>query len=509
VVEPEEAGAADRGPELTLSPPERRLLEALRSSEVLLEEEELIRSLGLPPDVVRGSLQRLRSKHLAVVDEQHHERPVLTARGHAVSAGGLPERRLLDALRAHGSPLAPGEIEAVSGLSAEERSVAIGVLRRHGYLVEGMPLTLRAEAPAAGARLPEETGLSAAEQGEPLEPAVRTMLTRRGLLSTERSSTRRWSVSAEGRALPLPAEDRPQIGALTAERLRDGSWRGATFRPYDVRAEVPFVVGPTEHPYARFLDEFADLLIGLGFQEAEGPLVETEFWNADVLFMPQEHPARSVHDVFFLADVEGSAPPEPLGDRVARVHEGRPLPGEATPLSPGWRVPYRPEIARRSVLRSQTTAVSARFLARRPAPPFRMFSIDRNFRPDALDATHHVEFNQCEGILGEPGTTLRDLVGVFHELAEGIGIHELKLRPSYFPFTEPSVEGYVRHPRLGWIEVFPGGLLRPEVLGPLGIDVPIAAWGIGVTRLAMVALGLSDIRELFVDDLGRLTARGE
>ena len=81
----------------------------------------------------------------------------------------------------------------------------------------------------------------------------------------------------------------------------------------------------------------------------------------------------------------------------------------------------------------------------------------------------------------------------------------MKIRPSYFPFTEPSIEGYVRHPRLGWMEVFPGGLLRPEVLRPLGVEVPVLAWGIGVTRLAMVALGCNDIRELFQDDLAALT----
>jgi len=137
-----------------------------------------------------------------------------------------------------------------------------------------------------------------------------------------------------------------------------------------------------------------------------------------------------------------------------------------------------------------------------------MFSIDRNFRREGVDARHHLEFGQCEGIIGEEGLDLRHLIGVFRTLAEAIGIREMKIRPSYFPFTEPSIEGYVRHPRLGWIEVFPGGLFRPEVLRPFGIEVPVLAWGIGVTRLAMVALGCNDIRELFQDDLAALTEGG-
>src|SRR5579871_2570272 len=187
--------------------------------------------------------------------------------------------------------------------------------------------------------------------------------------------------------------------------------------------------------------------------------------------------------------------------------------------SSGWRPSTRgarsrgrptrsdPAGATRTTGPSPGVPCSARFLAAHPTPPFRMYCLDRNFRREELDATHHIEFGQCEGLLGEEGITLRHLVGMFRDLAAAIGIRDLKIRPSYFPFTEPSVEGYVRHPRLGWIEVFPGGLFRPEVLRPLGIEVPVAAWGIGVTRLAMISLGVSDIRELFEDDLERLTGR--
>ena len=269
-------------------------------------------------------------------------------------------------------------------------------------------------------------------------------------------------------------------------------------------AVVPFVAGARPHPYAAWLDEFAEILVGLGFEVAEGPLLETEFWNGDVLFMPQDHPARSIHDVLHVDDVKGHPPESALLERVAAAHEGRPIPPDAQPLSQGWSDRYDRALAARPVLRSQTTAVSARYLSHQPSAPFRMFSIGRNFRYEALDARHHIEFGQCEGVLGQEGISVRHLVGIFTELAEAIGIRELKFRPSYFPFTEPSVEGYVRHPRLGWMEVFPGGLFRPEVLRPLGITVPVAAWGIGITRLAMTALGYNDIRELFLDDVSRL-----
>ncbi len=496
---PEENPDTDNSPVgADLSAPESTLLAALRARSEPCPEESLPEATGLAEETVRGSLQRLRSKRLAVVLEENLARVRLTPRGEAALKDGLPERRLLDALRA-GASDAPT-------LSAAERSAAIGILRRRGFLAPGAPFRLSPEGPpVTGGTIPEEAALRALARGEePPDTTLVPSLERRGLVRTERMTLRRWQASEEGRAFPLDTTSNEKVGAVTREWLASGNWRDAAFRPYDVRADVPYVGGARPHPYAAWLEEFAEILVGLGFEEAEGPLVETEFWNGDALFMPQDHPARSIHDVLHLEGVHGRAPATDLLGRVAAVHEGRPIPPAKEPLSAGWTVHYDRALAGQPVLRSQTTAVSARYLARGPKPPFRMFSIGRNFRFEALDARHHIEFGQCEGVVGQEGISLRHLVGIFTELSEAIGIRELKFRPSYFPFTEPSVEGYVRHPRLGWMEVFPGGLLRPEVLRPLGVSVPVAAWGIGITRLAMTALGINDIRDLFMDDLGML-----
>lgn len=496
---PAEGPDTDNSPAVAdLSAPEVALLGALRARTEPLPEEDASGATGLTEETVRGSLQRLRSKRLALVLEENMVKVGLTPRGQAALKAGLPERRLLDALRS-GAKDGPG-------LEPTERSAAIGILRRRGFLAPGAPFRLTEDASRDPERpLPEEAALRAIAEGkEPPDVSLVPGLERRGLVRTERSTRRRWLASDEGREFPLDTSAREKVGALTREGLASGQWKESAFRPYDVRADVPYVGGARPHPYAAWLEEFADLLVGLGFEEAEGPLVETEFWNGDVLFMPQDHPARSIHDVLHLEGIVGRPPAPDLLQRVAAAHEGRPVPPATRPLSAGWTTRYDVALAGRSVLRSQTTAVSARYLARRPTPPFRMFSIGRNFRFEALDARHHIEFGQCEGILGEEGITLRHLIGIFTELAEGIGIRELKFRPSYFPFTEPSVEGYVRHPRLGWMEVFPGGLFRPEVLDPLGVSVPVAAWGIGITRLAMTALGINDIRDLFGDDLGQL-----
>ncbi len=485
------------------------MLAVLRAlDELPIEEGELARQMGLGEDVVRGTLQRLKSKHLVALEEEPEAIRRLTPRGQAALSDGLPERRLIAALARHDGRLSPEAVE-LEGLQGEERSVAIGILRRRGYLAEGLPFRWRDGAPPPDEALPEELMLKQIANGEEeLDPPILEALERRGLVRTERRTIKRWAPSEEGRRLPMGEEGSPSIGALTTSLLASGAWSAGTFRPYDVRAEVPYVTGARPHPYVAWIEEFQEILVGLGFEEMVGPLLETEFWNADALFMPQDHPARSIHDALSVDDVTGHPPAADLLARVAAVHEGRPLPGDSVPLGPGWGGRYDPQVAARPVLRSQGTAVTARMLARRPSPPFRYFALDRNFRREAIDATHSIEFDQCEGILGEEGISLRHLIGTFRTLAEAIGVKELKIRPSYFPFTEPSIEGYVRHPKLGWIEIFPGGLLRPEVLRPLGVDVPVAAWGIGVTRLAMVALGYNDIRDLFQDDLARLAQGG-
>lgn len=501
-------GASDDAPDgaapVSLSGPERTVLAGLRSApELPVGEASFAERLGLGEDQVRGSLQRLLSKHLVVVEEEHETLTRITDRGTRTLAEGLPERRLVDLLRRQGR-VAPDELHA-AGLGGEERSAAIGILRRRGLLEDGVPLRFRAGAEPPEGPLPEETVLKqVADADRGADPEIVTALERRGLVRTERRTLRRWAPSAEGRLLPLAPEGEELLGALTPALMTSEGWRGRTFRPYDARARVPYLTGARPNPYLEWLEGFEEILVGLGFEQAEGPLLETEFWNNDVLFMPQDHPARSIHDALSVEGVTGRPPPADLLARVAAVHEGRPLPGESQPVGAGWSTPYEVGVAARPVLRSQTTAVSARFLARHPKAPFRMYSIDRNFRREEVDAQHHLEFRQSEGIVGEEGMTLRHLVGLFRELAEAIGIRELKIRPSYFPFTEPSIEGYVRHPRLGWMEIFPGGVFRPEVVRPLGIEVPVLAWGVGITRLALVALGRNDIRELFEDDLESL-----
>lgn len=270
----------------------------------------------------------------------------------------------------------------------------------------------------------------------------------------------------------------------------------------------PFFNRGKKHFYAEFLDVVKELLISLGFEEIYGPYLEYEFWNFDALFVPQDHVARDSHNSYKIigSSVDlGSKVPSSLAMRVGETH----LNGWRTG-SVGWGGKWDASIITQKILRSHTTAVSARKLAEKGSgSEFKYFTIDRNFRRDAVDATHLPDFQQCEGIVGGQNLSLRNLFGFLEMFSKKLGISKITFRPAYFPFTEPSVELFIYHEKLGWVEASGGGIFRPEVTLPLGVDFPVLAWGIGINRFAMFYYGLDDIRQLITQDLDEILSKEE
>ena len=191
--------------------------------------------------------------------------------------------------------------------------------------------------------------------------------------------------------------------------------------------------------------------------------------------------------------------PDPkLVERVKEAHETGGKTG-----STGWGYKWDPEKASRLMPIAHDTAISPKTLSSKELQiPGKYFQIVRCYRPDVLDATHLIEFNQVGGfILGE-NINFRHLLGVLKMFAiEFAGTNQVKFLCDYYPFTEPSVQLSAKHPQLGWIEFAGAGIFREEMMKPLGIDVPCIAWGVGVDRLAMFRLGIQDIRYLFSTDL--------
>lgn len=480
--------------------------------------QRLAQVTELGPAQMRSAAEWLRLKGvLDLVGETTTEQAQLTDYGRECAGLGTPEVRLYDRVTHEPCPIAQ--------LPEDERAV-MGTLKNAGVLrIEAGRVTVGDQAAFEPfARCYRYIKLLPRAQVFPLEgldPAeieqVRELAKKRGkqpaICEIQRSTDRhyRFSVRHQDLFQAIGEDDAPEVNRLTPEMLKDGSWKDVRFRRYAVGLKPARKVAGRAHPYRAFLDGVRGKLLALGFEEMTGPLVESEFWNMDALFMPQFHPAREIHDAYYLAEpTHGGDQPPDLVERVAAAHER----GEGTG-GKGWGYDFDRRRTRRLVLRSQGTSLSARTLAaigarapERRGDPGKYFAIARCFRYDQVDATHAPDFLQVEGIVLGPGIHLRHLLGLLELFAREMArAKAIRFAPAYFPFTEPSVEVHMQHPELGWMELGGAGIFRPEVTRPLGVDVPVIAWGLGLDRMAMVALGIKDIRDLFSPDLELLRGR--
>ncbi|MDD5023011.1 MAG: phenylalanine--tRNA ligase subunit alpha, partial [Candidatus ainarchaeum sp.] len=261
---------------------------------------------------------------------------------------------------------------------------------------------------------------------------------------------------------------------------------------FDVSIETRSVPIGKAHPLSRAIMNIKEIFVQMGFEEMEGELVESTFWNFDALFQPQDHPARELADTFYV-DKTFSLPDKKLVEKVKNSHET------------GWKSKWSEDEAKKGVLRTHTTCLSARALASLKDPYKKYFSVGRVFRNEETDFKHLAEFHQVEGILAWNGASFRDLLGILKEFYSRLGFNKIRFRPSYFPYTEPSLEIEVFYePRKEWMELGGAGIFRPEVTKPLTTIYPVLAWGLSLERPLMLALGLNDIRTFYKNDINWL-----
>ncbi|KAJ3630091.1 hypothetical protein Zmor_027079 [Zophobas morio] len=289
-----------------------------------------------------------------------------------------------------------------------------------------------------------------------------------------------------------------QVTELTEDMIKRGIWKDLSFKKYNFIGGA--VSGGHLHPLLKVRAQYREKFLEMGFTEMPtNQFVESSFWNFDALFQPQKHPARDAHDTFFLADpAYCSKLPEDYMQRVKQTHES----GGGTG-SLGYRCKWSEEEARKNLLRTHTTAVTARMLKNaadmHPFRPVKYFSIDRVFRNETTDSTHLAEFHQVEGVIVDYNLSLGDLIGILHSFFLKLGIASLRFKPAYNPYTEPSMEIFSYHAGLKkWVEVGNSGMFRPEMLEPMGLpsDVRAIAWGLSLERPAMIMYGIDNIRDL-------------
>lgn len=482
---------------------EYRTLSVLAESGGKASVDELVRKGGLPDAAVMRAVMVLQEKKLVNVGESKRTVIRLSAEGKTYAEHGLPERRLMIALKELGGsavldmliektrfdkqlvPIALGWVRRKKWADFESQT---GRLRMTGALEEGADEELIA-------LLKKKGGVGLEGLSVELRDASK-LLRGRKLVLVDEKTDRTVELTETGRtAVKKGAGAASEVTQLTPELIVSGKWRKVSYQKYNIEATVANTWPGKKHPYLQFLDEVKEKLVNLGFKEMVGTAVETAFFNFDALYTPQDHPARESFDIYLVKSPRyGSiGASDDVVRNVKKTHEDGWRTG-----STGWRYEYSVREARRLLLRGHGTCLSARTLLKGLEVPGRYFSFARCYRPEVLDRTHLTEFNQVEGIVAEENLTLRDLLGILETFAVEIaGAERVRLKPDYYPFTEPSVELSAYSKKNGWIEFGGSGIFRPEVTMPLGVKVPVIAWGLGIDRLFMIRAGVEDIRDVF------------
>ena len=489
---------------------EKKVLKAIKDAEGITTPDEVARSQNLNIKQVMSAAGALSSKDIIKVQKDVHKFISLSHDGKIYAKEGLPERRILSSLK-EDKHISMADVTQKSGVNPNDVNIAIGWLMRKKWATMDkgiIKLNSKGEE-ALPTKYPDEKLLDALVQeghlmvsnlSSNLKEGFESLKKRKGIIKIKEESSYTFKITHKGQdLLDIGFEIREEATQLTHENLKTGSWKSLQYREYDVNAEYPEVYPGKIHPLQRIIEEVRSIFIKLGFTESKGTILESAFWNFDCLFQPQDHAAREMQDTFYIkTPMITKLPGDEFVRRVSRVHTDGGDTG-----SEGWGYTWDEEVARQSVLRTHTTCVSARFL-KNNKPPLKMFSVGRVFRRETITYKHLPEFHQVEGIVAAEDINFQNLLGILKEFYRKLGF-EVRFRPAYFPYTYLSTECEVYLPeKKSWIELGGSGMFRPEVLEPLGVETPVAAFGLGIERLAMIRLGIKDIRMLYQSDLGWL-----
>jgi len=486
----------------SLHPLERKILAALAPAGSL-PFESLVSASAVQEDQARRALQWLLSKGLVTIDDSRRSRLELVR--------DPPELALVT--RVAESPLPPTMEQLRSAFeSAEEFSAAFGRARGAGWiLVEGRaPAVVRladSRGPEALRSLLESVKEGRGEGDLTVDQAgLAADLLRRGVLRRVETRTTSVTITEAGRHATSASVEPGLVDRLTPEMIASGAWRTKELRALDVEAKAPVFFPGRRHPVRDFIREIREVYNSMGFTELHGDSVYPAFWNFDALFIPQDHPGREMQDTFYIAGLSDTKLTRTgVVANVASTHEHGWKTG-----SRGWGYSWRIEEARRLVLRTHNTVLTVKALSESKEEDARVFAVSKVYRNENLDYKHLAEFHHMDGIMVGKGLNVRHLMGFLKEFYRKLGMNDVKLWPTYFPYTEPSLEvvGYSKATK-SWIELSGSGVFRPEVTVPLGVRVPVLAWGPGVERLMLMRYGLDDMRDLYGEDLSWLRSRRE
>jgi len=477
-----------------------------------LNIEQLAINTNLSLDNVRRGIEWLKYKQLVSmviksesILELRSETPIKshsTDEAQFAEYSILPERRIIDQLkRTSQKNMKIGELAKQCGMSNSEFSVGVRNAIRNGWLTkisDTLNITSNSESLSIEetllGKISKLKKIKVSELSDKEEHAFQLLKNRPGYLKETIEKAFIVSLTNEGKKIlpDIRIDKDAEIGSITSELLISGKWKEAHFTKIDVTSPVRSHVMGRRHPLTDVINEIREIFVSMGFSEIEGPVIQTCFWNFDVLFTPQDHPARDMQDTFYLSNLIDDVPPN-ISNKVSNFHKTE------------WNYEWDLEKSKKTVLRTHTTPVTIKYLSDNDLNYGRVFSIGRVFRNEKMSYKHLMEFHQIEGIVIGEEINLRDLMGLQKQFYSKLGLDKVKFWPTYFPYTEPSLQSMVYVDKLAkWVELFGMGMLRPEVTQSVDIVNNVLAWGGGLERIAMIRFGLDDIRELYENKLSWL-----
>ncbi len=482
----------------SLSPVEREVLPLLKNNSNL---HDLMQNTKLEKTEVMRALQWLSNKELINLKKIENDIVSLDINGETYLKKGLPERVLLNTLKTEKQF---NKVKEKSGLDDDEFKISLGVLKSKMAInmdKGNIILTKEGEKLISKEMFEEEflkklqKGILLSDLDEKDRFCLNQFRKRKQIIKIEKEKNLDFELTDLGKKLSSKNLKLDMIESLSPNIIKNGSWKNKKFRRYDIKASVPSIYGGRRHFVNEAKSYIRKIWFDMGFKEMKGNLIQNSFWNFDALFVPQDHPAREMQDTFFV-DAKKPIDKKEFIEKVKKSHED------------SWKYKWDPKEAEKLVLRTHTTVLSARTLAslKKEDLPTKFFAVGKNFRNEAVDWSHLFELIQVEGIVIDENANFRNLIGYLKEFFGKMGFTKVRVRPAYFPYTEPSAEVDVFHPiKKKWVELGGAGIFRPEVTKPLlGKEIPVLAWGLGLERTIAEYYQIKDIRELYKNDLKQL-----
>ena len=486
----------------SLHPLERKILKILVDLKTATPEKIIAHS-ELDQGKVRKALGLLRDKGVITESQSENEIVMLGINGIKYLRRGLPEKQFLELIK-----LRPERIPIIQkDFEKEEFNYCIGFLKKNDYIEinqgeisiteKGLKYLNSKNNDEKIIEILSEREYDFKQLPKELQETIANLSERKDVIKIQKLRILEYSTTHESER--LLSKSKELLEKLTPEMIRKNEW--GQFRPYDLNSPTNTQNGGRKHPLRQAIEFVRQTWRDMGFTEMKGAILDAAFWNFDALYTPQDHPARLMHDTFYIKKPSTTKKLGEITKKVKAVHENGGDTG-----SVGWRNDWDEKIVHENILRTHTTILSAKTLyelGKQKIYQGKYFSVGKCFRNETVDWKHLAEFYQVEGIVLGEDVNFRQLLGYLKTFFGKMGFPKVRLRPGYFPYTEMSTQIDIYHPKhKKWVEYGGSGIFRPEVVKPLlGKDVPVLAWGPGFERYVMDFYKVTDVREMYSQNI--------